>query len=58
MGTKDGVPLTEEEVKVCEDCYDILKDKVKTRSRLRDLTKRYSKANIPGTMSSLGSGMK
>ncbi len=37
MGTKDGVPLREEEVKVCEDCYAVPKQKVKTRTIFSDL---------------------
>ncbi len=36
MGTKNGVPHREEDVNVCEDCYAVLKQKVKTRSRLSD----------------------
>lgn len=35
-GTKDGIPLRETEVDVCERCYVLLKQKVKTRSRLSD----------------------
>lgn len=36
VGTKDRVVLREEDVAVCEDCYAVLKEKVRTRSRLSD----------------------
>ena len=35
-GTEDGVVFREEVVAVCGDCYDALKEKVRTRSRLSD----------------------
>jgi hypothetical protein len=36
VGTKEGVPVEEQDVAVCEDCYVVLKEKVRTRSRLQD----------------------
>ncbi len=36
VGTKEGVPVVERDVAVCEDCYVLLKVKARSRSRLRD----------------------
>lgn len=36
VGTKEGVPVEERDVAVCEDCYAVLKEKVRTRSRVND----------------------
>ncbi len=35
-GTKEGVPCKVQLVNVCEQCYDVLKEKAATRSRLSD----------------------
>ncbi len=35
-GTQNGIPLKVQLVSVCGSCYDLLKEKVRTRSRLSD----------------------